>query len=63
MIQLYNVAKLSKPKNKYTIQFFKIEPHLHSLFWHIPPIWNPPLKQKNTQLLLKNPTETFVPIV
>ena len=53
MIQLYNLAKLSKPKSKYTIQFFKVEPHLHNLFWHIPPHMESPLETKKYPIPLK----------
>ena len=36
-IQLYNLAKLRKIKNKYTIQFLKVESPPRSLFWQVTP--------------------------
>ena len=43
IVQLYNLAKLRKWKNKYTIQFVKVESPLHNSIWQAPPIWTPPL--------------------
>ena len=48
IMQLYNLAKLRKWKNKYTIQFLEVEFPLHSLFWKAPP------KMKKCQHPLKN---------
>ena len=35
IMQLYNLAKFSKRKNKYKIQFIKNEFPFHNLFWQV----------------------------
>ena len=44
IIQLYNLAKLRKRKNRYTIQLFKVEPLLSQLILANTFIWTTPLK-------------------
>ena len=50
MIQVYNLAKLRKWNNKYTIQLFKVESPLHNHVYPTSlPIWISPLKWKQTK--------------
>ena len=54
IIQLYNLAKMRKGRNRSTIQFFEVEFPLQHLFWS-PHMDSPPLKMTKTP----NPSKEF----
>ena len=47
-MQLYNLAKFSKRKNKYKIQFIKNEFPFHNLFWQVSTYDLPPKMTKTS---------------
>ena len=48
IMQLYNLAKFSKRKNKYKIQFIKNEFPFHNLFWQVSTYDLPPKMTKTS---------------
>ena len=68
IVQLHNLVKLRKWKNKCTIQFLKVESTLHNLLWQAPNIDSPlPLSRlkmkKNANPLKKNFENQKVPLI
>ena len=60
IMQLYNLAKFSKRKNKYKIQFIKNEFPFHNLFWQVSTYDLPP-KMTKTSTPSKNVLGTEKP--